>query len=85
MIFFNFFIIINDCFAYFIAIVIDLIRFKHFMIKKVIDNINVELDVIEIQSIRCKNNLILLSQSFIFKINELIFNHMNKCINFKIL
>ena len=53
--------IINNCLAYFIALVIDLIRFKHFIIKKIINNINVEFDVIEIQSIRYKNNLMLLS------------------------
>ena len=40
--------IINNYFAYFIALIIDLIRFKHFIIKRIIDNINVEFDVIEI-------------------------------------
>ena len=77
--------IINNYLAYFIILVIDLIRFKHFIIKKVIDNINVEFDIIEIQSIRYKNNLMLLSQSFIFKIDELIFRHTNKNINLKVL
>ena len=55
------------------------------MIKKIIDNINVELDIIEIQSIRRKNNLMLLSQSFIFKIDKFVFNYSNKSIDFKIL
>ena len=45
---FQLFFIINNYLAYFIAFVIDLIRFKHFMIKKVIDNIDVEFDIIEI-------------------------------------
>ena len=44
----QFLFIINNCLAYFIAFVIDLIRFKHFMIKRVIDNINVEFDIIEV-------------------------------------
>ena len=55
------------------------------MIKKIIDNINVEFDIIEIQSIRYKNNLILLSQSFIFKIDKFIFNYTNENINFEVL
>ena len=53
--------IINDYLAYFIALVIDLVRFKHFMIKRVIDSIDVEFGVIEVQSIRYENNLMLLS------------------------
>ena len=77
--------IINNYLAYFITLIIDLIRFKHFIIKKIINNINVELDIIEIQSIRYENNLILLSQSFIFKIDKLIFNHTSESINLKIL
>ena len=81
----QFLFIINNYLAYFIIIIIDFIRFRHFMIKKVINNINVEFDVIEIQSIRYKNNLMLLSQSFILKIDEFIFNYINKNINFKIL
>ena len=44
----NFFIIINNCFAYIIAFVIDFVYFKHFIIKRIINNINVEFDVIEI-------------------------------------
>ena len=82
---FNFFIIINNYLAYFIIIVIDLIRFKYFMIKKIIDNIDVELDVIEIQLIRYENDLILLFQSFIIKINKFVFNYTNESINFEIL
>ena len=42
---------INNYLAYIIIFLIDLIRLKHFIIKKVIDNFNVELDVIKIQSI----------------------------------
>ena len=42
------FIIINNCFAYFITFIIDFIRFEHFIIKKIINNINFELDIIEI-------------------------------------
>ena len=48
VILFNFFIIINNCLAYFVAFIIDFIRFKHFMIKKIINNIDFELDIIEI-------------------------------------
>ena len=81
----QFLFIINNYLAYFIAIVIDFIRFRYFIIEKVIDNINVELGAIEIQSIRYENNLILLSQSFIFKIDEFIFNYTSESINFEIL
>ena len=45
---FQFLFIINNYLAYFITFVIDFIRFRHFIIKKIIDNIDVELDVIEI-------------------------------------
>ena len=55
------------------------------MIKRIIDNIDVELDVIEVQSIRYKNDLMLLSQSFIFRIDKFIFNYTNEGINFEIL
>ena len=51
---------INNCLAYIIIFFIRLIRLKHSVIKRIIDNFNVELDVIEIQSIQYKNNLILL-------------------------
>ena len=55
------------------------------MIKKVIDNIDVEFGVIEIQSIRCENDLMLLSQSFIFKVDGLVFRHTSENINLEIL
>ena len=55
------------------------------MIKKIIDNIDVEFDVIEVQSIRCENDLMLLFQSFIFKVDEFIFNYTSESINFEIL
>ena len=55
-IFFN-----NDYLAYIIIFFIRFIRLKHSMIKKIIDNLNIEFDVIKIQSIRDENNLILLS------------------------
>ena len=45
---FQFFFIINDYFAYIIAFVINFIYFRYFMIKKVIDNIDLEFDVIEV-------------------------------------
>ena len=45
---FQFLFIINDCLAYFIAFVINLIYFEHFIKKRVINNINLELDIIEI-------------------------------------
>ena len=48
---FQFFLFINNNLAYFIALVIDFICFEHFIIKRIIDNIDVEFDVIEIQSI----------------------------------
>ena len=44
----NFFIIINDCFAYFIAFIIDFIHFEHFIKERVINNINLELNIIKI-------------------------------------
>ena len=45
---FQFFFIINDCLAYIIIFVIDFICFRYFMIKKIINNINFEFDVIEV-------------------------------------
>ena len=39
---------INDCLAYIIAFVIDFVCFRYFMIKRVIDNIDLELGVIEV-------------------------------------
>ena len=58
---FQFVFFINDCIAYIITLFIDFIRLKYFMIKKIIDNLNIELDMIEVQSIRCENDLMLLS------------------------
>ena len=57
----QFVFIINDYLAYIITFFIRLIRLRHFVIKRVIDNFDVKFDVIEIQSIRCEKNLILLS------------------------
>ena len=85
MIFFNFFIIINNCLAYFVIFIIDFIYFEHFIIKRIIDNINFEFDIIEIQTIRYKNNLMLLFKSFIRKVDKFAFNYSNENINFKIL
>ena len=76
---------INDYLAYIITFFIDFIRFKHFVIKRIIDNLDIEFDVIEIQSIRYKNNLMLLSLSFILKVYKFKFNHSNKDIYFQIL
>ena len=44
----QFLFIINDYLAYIIAFVIHFIYFKYFIIKKIINNIDLELDVIEI-------------------------------------
>ena len=56
------FVFFNDnCLAYIIIFFIRFIRLRHFVIKKIIDNLNIEFGVIEIQSIRCENNLMLLS------------------------
>ena len=57
---FQFFFFINDCFAYIITFLIDFVRLKYSVIKRIIDNLNIEFDVIEVQLIRCENNLILL-------------------------
>ena len=57
---FQFILFINNCLAYIITLFINFINFKYFIIKRVIDNLDVEFDVIEIQSIRCENNLMLL-------------------------
>ena len=45
---FQFLFIINNCLAYIIIFVIDFIYFKYFIIKKIIDNINFEFDIIKI-------------------------------------
>ena len=39
---------------------IRFIYLKHSVIKKIINNLNIEFDIIEIQSIRYENNLLLL-------------------------
>ena len=48
---FQFVFFINDCFAYIIIFLIDFIRLKYFIIKRIFDNFDIELGVIEIQSI----------------------------------
>ena len=58
---FQFILIIDDCLAYIIILFINLINLKYSIIKRVIDNLNVEFDVIEVQSIRCEDDLMLLS------------------------
>ena len=58
---FQFVFFTDNCFAYIITFFIRFVRLKHSVIKKIIDNLNIEFDVIEVQSIRCENNLILLS------------------------
>ena len=45
---FQLFFIINNYVAYFIIFIIDFVRFKHLIIKKIINNINLEFDIIEI-------------------------------------
>ena len=44
----QFLLIINNCLAYFIIFVINLIYFEHFIKERVIDNINLELNIIEV-------------------------------------
>ena len=45
---FYFVFFINNCLAYIITLFIRLIRLRHSVIKKIIDNYNIEFDVIEI-------------------------------------
>ena len=45
---FKFFFIINDYVAYFVIFVFEFIYFEHFIIKKIMNNINVEFDVIKV-------------------------------------
>ena len=52
---------IDNYFAYIITFFIRFVRLRYFVIKRIIDNLDIEFDVIEIQSIRCENNLMLLS------------------------
>ena len=58
---FQFILFIDNYLAYIITLFINLINLKYFIIKRIIDNLNVEFDIIKIQSIRCENNLMLLS------------------------
>ena len=58
---FQFILIINNCLAYIITFFIRFIRLRHFIIKRIIDNFDIEFDIIEIQLIRYENNLMLLS------------------------
>ena len=48
---FQFIFIINDYLAYILIFFIRFICLRHFVIKKIIDNLDIEFDVIEIQSI----------------------------------
>ena len=57
----QFIFVINNYLAYIIIFFIRLVRLRHFIIKRVIVNLDVKFDVIEIQSIRCENDLMLLS------------------------
>ena len=58
---FQFIFIIDDYLAYIITLFINLVNLKYFIIKRIIDSLNVEFGVIEIQSIRYENDLMLLS------------------------
>ena len=57
---FQFIFFIDDYLAYIIIFFIDFIRLNHSVTKKIINNLDIEFDVIEIQSIRFENNLMLL-------------------------
>ena len=48
---FQFIFFIDDYLAYIITFLIDFVRLKYFIIKKIFDNFDIELDVIKIQSI----------------------------------
>ena len=48
---FQFVFFIDNYLAYIITFLIDFVRLRYFIIKKVFDNLNIEFDVIEIQSI----------------------------------
>ena len=58
---FQFIFFIDDYLAYIITFFINLVNLRYFIIKRVIDNFDIEFDIIEIQSIRYENDLILLS------------------------
>ena len=45
---FQFVLFIDNCLAYIITFFISLVNFKYFMIKRVIDNLDIEFDIIEI-------------------------------------
>ena len=82
---FQFILFINNCLSYIITFFINFVRLKHFVIKKIIDKLNVEFDIIKIQSIRYENNLILLFKSFILRDYKFKFNYSSKDIYFEIL
>ena len=48
---FQFVFFINNYLAYIITFLIDFVRLRYFIIKRVFDNFDVELDVIEVQLI----------------------------------
>ena len=48
---FQFIFFIDDYLAYIVIFLIDFVRLRYFVIKRIFDNFNVELDVIEIQLI----------------------------------
>ena len=58
---FQFIFFIDNCLAYIITFFINLVNLKYSIIKRIIDNFDVEFDIIEIQSVRCENDLMLLS------------------------
>ena len=58
---FQFVLFIDNYLAYISTLFINLVNLKYSIIKRVIDNLDVEFDIIEVQSIRYENNLMLLS------------------------
>ena len=58
---FQFVLFIDNCLAYISTLFISFINFRYPMIKRVIDNLDIEFGVIEVQSVRCENDLMLLS------------------------
>ena len=54
------FFFIDNYLAYIITFFIHFIYLRHFIIKRIFHNLNVEFDIIEIQSIQNENNLMLL-------------------------
>ena len=57
---FQFIFFIDNCLAYIIIFFINFINLRYFIIKRIIDNFDVEFDIIEVQSVRYENNLMLL-------------------------